>query len=106
MNCGIGLALTERPMPGSKDLSAFFSHSFIHLIRFFPDRCGSVYLFWNCQLCTQYDGSRPINIAWQLERPIPAKYLKKTNKLVGRIINLQKRKRQINIWKRAYKFRV
>lgn len=30
----------------------------------------------------QHNGSRPMNITWQLERPIPAKYLKKTNKLV------------------------
>ncbi len=30
----------------------------------------------------QHNGSRPMNITWQLERPIPAKYLKKTNQLV------------------------
>jgi hypothetical protein len=30
----------------------------------------------------QHQGSRPMNITWQLERPIPSKYLKKTNKLV------------------------
>lgn len=29
-----------------------------------------------------HEGSRPMNITWHLERPIPAKFLKKTNKLV------------------------
>ena len=27
-------------------------------------------------------GSKPMNITWRLHEPIPAKYLKKTNKLV------------------------
>lgn len=30
----------------------------------------------------QHEGSRPMNITWKLDRPIPAKFLKKTNKLV------------------------
>ena len=30
----------------------------------------------------KHEGSRPMNITWQLARPIPAKFLKKTNKLV------------------------
>lgn len=30
----------------------------------------------------KHEGSRPMNITWRLDRPIPAKYLKKTNKLV------------------------
>lgn len=29
-----------------------------------------------------HNGSRPMNITWKLDKPIPAKYLKKTNKLV------------------------
>lgn len=29
-----------------------------------------------------HTGSRPMNITWRLDRPIPAKFLKKTNKLV------------------------
>ena len=29
-----------------------------------------------------HEGSRPMNITWKLEKPIPAKFLKKTNKLV------------------------
>lgn len=30
----------------------------------------------------KHEGSRPMNITWSLDQPIPAKYLKKTNKLV------------------------
>ena len=30
----------------------------------------------------KHDGSRPMNITWRLDHPIPAKFLKKTNKLV------------------------
>lgn len=30
----------------------------------------------------KHDGSKPMSITWRLERPIPAKFLKKTNKLV------------------------
>ena len=30
-----------------------------------------------------HTGSRPMNITWQLDNPIPAKYLKQTVKLVG-----------------------
>ena len=29
-----------------------------------------------------HTGSRPMNITWKLDAPIPAKFLKKTNKLV------------------------
>ena len=30
----------------------------------------------------KHEGEKPMNITWQLDEPIPAKYLKKTNKLV------------------------
>lgn len=30
----------------------------------------------------KHEGSRPMNFTWKLDRPIPAKFLKKTNKLV------------------------
>lgn len=30
----------------------------------------------------KHEGSRPMNITWKLDRPIPAKFLKKTNKLL------------------------
>lgn len=32
--------------------------------------------------CVSHEGSKPMNITWKLERQIPAKFLKKTNKLV------------------------
>ena len=31
----------------------------------------------------QYEGSKPMSITWHLEKPIPAKFIKKTNKLMG-----------------------
>ncbi len=31
----------------------------------------------------RHDGSRPMNVTWALDRPIPAKYLKATNKLIA-----------------------
>jgi len=40
------------------------------------------YTFLGLADYVKHDGSRPMNIIWRLERPIPAKYLKKTNKLV------------------------
>ena len=30
-----------------------------------------------------HTGSRPMSITWKLERPIPARFLKKTNKLLA-----------------------
>ncbi len=30
----------------------------------------------------RHEGSKPMNITWKLEKPIPAKFLKKTNKLI------------------------
>lgn len=30
-----------------------------------------------------HEGSEPMSITWQLEKPIPAKFIKKTNKLIG-----------------------
>ena len=30
----------------------------------------------------RHEGSRPMNITWKLDRPIPARFLKKTNKLI------------------------
>lgn len=30
----------------------------------------------------KHTGSKPMNITWHLDQPIPAKYLRKTNKLV------------------------
>ena len=40
------------------------------------------YTFLGTANYVKHHGSRPMNITWKLDRPIPAKYLKKTNKLV------------------------
>ncbi len=40
------------------------------------------YTFLGLADYVKHEGSRPMNITWKLHRPIPAKYLKKTNKLV------------------------
>jgi len=40
------------------------------------------YTFLGLADYVKHDGSRPMNIIWRLKAPIPAKYLKKTNKLV------------------------
>jgi len=40
------------------------------------------YTFLGLADFVQYSGNRPMNIIWKLEKPIPAKFLKKTNKLV------------------------
>lgn len=40
------------------------------------------YTFLGTASYVTHTGSKPMNITWKLDRPIPAKYLKKTNKLV------------------------
>ena len=41
------------------------------------------YTFLGSANYVKHEGSRPMNIIWQLDRPIPAKFLKKTNKLAA-----------------------
>ena len=41
------------------------------------------YTFLGAASYVKHEGSKPMNITWHLDRPIPAKFLKKTNKLVG-----------------------
>lgn len=43
---------------------------------------ASPYTFLGLANYVEHEGSNPMNIVWKLQRPIPAKYLKKTNKLV------------------------
>lgn len=43
---------------------------------------AAAYTFLGTVNYVKHEGSRPMNITWKLERPIPAKFLKKTNKLV------------------------
>lgn len=42
----------------------------------------SPYTFLGLADYVKHEGSRPMNIIWRLKKPIPAKYLKKTNKLI------------------------
>lgn len=53
-------------------------------VREFKTDSGRVlpYTFLGLVKYMQHIGSKPMNIVWQLERSIPAKYLKKTNKLL------------------------
>ena len=43
---------------------------------------AEAYTYLGTASYVKHEGSRPMNITWQLDRPIPAKFLKKTNKLV------------------------
>jgi len=40
------------------------------------------YTFLGTASHVKHNGSKPMNVTWKLDKPIPAKYLKKTNKLV------------------------
>lgn len=40
------------------------------------------YTFLGTASYVKHNGSKPMNVTWKLDKPIPAKYLKKTNKLV------------------------
>ena len=43
---------------------------------------AEAYTYLGTARYVKHEGSRSMNITWQLDRPIPAKFLKKTNKLV------------------------
>ena len=43
---------------------------------------AEAYTFLGTANYVQHEGEKPMNITWKLDSPIPAKYLKKTNKLV------------------------
>jgi len=43
---------------------------------------AAAYTFLGTANYVKHDGSRPMNITWRLDRPVPAKFLKKTNKLM------------------------
>jgi hypothetical protein len=43
---------------------------------------AGAYTFLGTASYVKHNGSKPMNITWKLDRPIPAKFLKKTNKLV------------------------
>ena len=43
---------------------------------------AAAYTYLGTANYASHEGGRPMNVTWELDRPIPAKYLKKTNKLV------------------------
>ena len=43
---------------------------------------AQAYTYLGTAKYVKHEGSRPMNITWSLDQPIPAKYLKNTNKLV------------------------
>ena len=43
---------------------------------------AAAYTYLGAADYVKHEGSRPMNITWRLDEPIPAKFLKKTNKLV------------------------
>ena len=43
---------------------------------------AEAYTYLGTARYVKHEGSRPMNITWNLDRPIPSKFLKKTNKLV------------------------
>ncbi len=45
---------------------------------------AAAYSFLGLADYSRHTGSRPMNIVWKLHNPIPARYLKKTNKLVAK----------------------
>lgn len=50
---------------------------------FKTDMAGTApYTFLGTANYVKHEGSRPMNVTWKLKQAIPAKYLKKTNKLV------------------------
>lgn len=55
-------------------------------VREFKSDCvtggAEAYTYLGTASYVKHEGSRPMNIIWRLDRPIPAKFLKKTNKLV------------------------
>ena len=50
---------------------------------FKKDTAGTApYTFLGTASYVKHEGSRPMSVTWRLDKPIPAKYLQKTNKLV------------------------
>ena len=51
---------------------------------FKQDLAGAApYTFLGTASYVEHQGSKPMNITWKLDAPIPARYLKKTNKLTA-----------------------
>ena len=73
-----------------KSVSGIFKHRkngskvLLFVRKFKNDVYGNTasYTYLGTANYVSHNGSRPMNITWRLDAPIPAKYLKKTNKLV------------------------
>ena len=73
--CSVGQRYINHRSRGSKVL--------LFVREFKNDLVGAApYTFLGTVNYVKHNGSRPMNITWKLDHPIPAKYLKKTNKLV------------------------
>ena len=60
------------------------SHVLLFVRETKSDACGAVpYTFLGTADYVSHTGSRPMNIVWQLHQEIPAKYLKKTQQVMG-----------------------
>ena len=61
------------------------NHILLFVREFKSDAAGTApYTFLGTCNYVRHYGSKPMNITWQLDRPIPAKFMKKTNKLIAR----------------------
>ena len=62
------------------------SNRVLLFVREFKTDCvtggAEAYTYLGTASYVKHEGSKPMNITWRLDRPIPAKFLKKTNKLV------------------------
>lgn len=60
------------------------SRMLLFVREFKQDSVGAApYTFLGTANYVEHRGSKPMNITWKLDMPIPAKYLKKTNKLIA-----------------------
>lgn len=67
------------PSPGKGSRVLLFVREFKAEARFGG---AGAYTYLGTVNYVKHEGSRPMNITWKLDRPIPAKFLKKTNKLI------------------------
>ena len=61
------------------------SHVLLFVREFKADRItngAEAYTYLGTANYVNHEGEKPMNITWRLDHPIPARYLKKTNKLV------------------------
>lgn len=59
---------------------------------------AEAYTFLGPATYVKHEGSRPMNITWRLEYPIPARFLKKTNKLLVGWVGLFRILANLPLW--------